>query len=157
MLSVGNCVYEASEVSGLVVTCDQIAKTPVFTGVLAVRSRLTQALGRLPWFAPFFLRARRLRPVLPISKPPCNNCKESQSLIPQRCLQHSAASLPLPYSVSRTVWQSRIAISQRCAVCPLRPAPAGCKTATAEWRCRPCSMAAGTGSRGCGLQVALRA
>jgi hypothetical protein len=25
-----------------------------------------QALGRLPWFAPFFLRARRLRPVLPI-------------------------------------------------------------------------------------------
>jgi hypothetical protein len=30
----------------------------------------------LPWFAPFFLRARRLRPVLPISKPPCNNCKE---------------------------------------------------------------------------------
>ena len=25
-----------------------------------------QALGRLPWFAPFFLRARRLRPVLPM-------------------------------------------------------------------------------------------
>jgi hypothetical protein len=48
------------------VTCDQIAKTPVFTGVFAVRSRLTQALGRFPWFAPFFLRARRLRPVLPI-------------------------------------------------------------------------------------------
>jgi hypothetical protein len=55
-----------SAVGGLVVTCDQIAKTPVSTGVLAVRSRLTQALGRLPWFAPFFLRARRLRPVLPI-------------------------------------------------------------------------------------------
>ena len=28
--------------------------------------RCAQALGRLPWFAPFFLRARRLRPVLPI-------------------------------------------------------------------------------------------
>ena len=25
-----------------------------------------QALGRLPWFAAFFLRARRLRPVLPM-------------------------------------------------------------------------------------------
>jgi mycothiol system anti-sigma-R factor len=25
-----------------------------------------QALGRLPWFAPFFLRARRLRPVFPM-------------------------------------------------------------------------------------------
>ena len=25
-----------------------------------------QALGRFPWLAPFFLRARRLRPVLPI-------------------------------------------------------------------------------------------
>ena len=25
-----------------------------------------QALGRLPWFAFFFLRARRLRPVLPM-------------------------------------------------------------------------------------------
>ena len=29
-----------------------------------------QAFGRLPWFAPFFLRARRLRPVFPIPKPP---------------------------------------------------------------------------------------
>ena len=40
------------------------ARTPVSTGVLAACRRLTQALGRLPWFAPFFLRARRLRPVL---------------------------------------------------------------------------------------------
>jgi hypothetical protein len=37
-----------------------------YAGVLAVRSRLSQAFGRLPWLAPFFLRARRLRPVLPI-------------------------------------------------------------------------------------------
>ena len=29
-------------------------------------SSRAQALGRLPWFAPFFLRARRLRPVLPM-------------------------------------------------------------------------------------------
>ncbi len=28
--------------------------------------RLAQALGRFPWLAPFFLRARRLRPVLPM-------------------------------------------------------------------------------------------
>lgn len=25
-----------------------------------------QVLGRFPWLAPFFLRARRLRPVLPM-------------------------------------------------------------------------------------------
>ena len=47
-------------------TCDQIAKTPALAGVIAVCSRRVQAFGRLPWFAPFFLRARRLRPVLPI-------------------------------------------------------------------------------------------
>src|SRR5690606_34490494 len=34
-----------------------------------------QALGRLPWFAPFFLRARRLRPVLPMV-PPGSKCFE---------------------------------------------------------------------------------
>ena len=33
---------------------------------VVARGRLSQALGRLPWFAPFFLRARRLRPVLPM-------------------------------------------------------------------------------------------
>ncbi len=27
----------------------------------------SHALGRLPWFAPFLRRARRLRPVLPMS------------------------------------------------------------------------------------------
>jgi hypothetical protein len=32
----------------------------------ARKKRLRQALGRLPWLAPFFLRARRLRPVLPM-------------------------------------------------------------------------------------------
>ena len=34
--------------------------------VRCAQERLGQALGRLPWFAPFFLRARRLRPVLPM-------------------------------------------------------------------------------------------
>ena len=38
------------------------------TGSCRVRARRldAQALGRLPWLAPFFLRARRLRPVLPM-------------------------------------------------------------------------------------------
>ena len=45
--------------------------------VLLVLRANRQALGRLPWFAAFFLRARRLRPVLPmvfllesLSRPP---------------------------------------------------------------------------------------
>lgn len=35
-----------------------------------VRPRRAQALGRLPWLAPFFLRERRLRPRLDIDAPP---------------------------------------------------------------------------------------
>ena len=35
-------------------------------GSLHVYATNDQALGRLPWFALFFLRARRLRPVLPM-------------------------------------------------------------------------------------------
>ena len=95
----------------------------VIAGVLALRSRLTQALGRLPWFAPFFLRARRLRPVLPIRKPPCNNCKESQSLIPQRGVEHSAASHGLAYSVSRTGSTSKIPLVSDALSAPLCPLP----------------------------------
>ena len=46
-------------------------RSPGPTGPGLMRRRLeclsgAQALGRLPWFAPFFLRARRLRPVLPM-------------------------------------------------------------------------------------------
>ena len=43
----------------------QRAPVPVGLGGSADLNR-GQALGRLPWFAPFFLRARRLRPVLPM-------------------------------------------------------------------------------------------
>ena len=42
------------------------------TGLGVVRSAQAawiQALGRLPWFALFFLRARRLRPVFPMVCP----------------------------------------------------------------------------------------
>src|SRR5689334_12849009 len=42
-------------------------KSPPWRGLLRDDSAgARQALGRLPWFAPFFLRARRLRPVLPM-------------------------------------------------------------------------------------------
>ena len=41
-------------------------KSPPRRGLLDDGAGARQALGRLPWFAPFFLRARRLRPVLPM-------------------------------------------------------------------------------------------
>jgi len=49
--------------------CTQDRKTPCpipGSGSSLLRGKNRQALGRLPWFAPFFLRARRFRPVLPI-------------------------------------------------------------------------------------------
>ena len=39
---------------------------PSWSGAQRQGAECAQALGRLPWFAPFFLRARRLRPVLPM-------------------------------------------------------------------------------------------
>ncbi len=36
------------------------------TALRCMQLNARQALGRFPWLAPFFLRARRLRPVLPI-------------------------------------------------------------------------------------------
>ena len=54
-------------------------ETPVdSTGVFS------HALGRLPWFAPFLRRARRLRPVLPMMGPPV-------SLVQQFSLSHQVA------------------------------------------------------------------
>ena len=53
-------------------------EAPATVTVRGLSLQRTQALGRLPWFAPFLRRARRLRPVLPMVPPEVDNAPVSQ-------------------------------------------------------------------------------
>ena len=69
-----------------------------------------QALGRLPWFAPFFLRARRLRPVLPMV---------SSWMSVAAILSNDARPKPISPGASRSLGRAALT-APRC-----RPAPGG--------------------------------